>query len=139
MAPTKGLEGKEVGNVETNLTAHAVLGAAGNYIAQQLYPGSAVTGAQAGKNAVKNNSLSGDNARQPVKESAEWWKKQARDKRGKGTTSATSIINAIADSGDTAIGSADYVADAAMTLASCATGDSYCPQALNNLSRKTRQ
>lgn len=98
-----------------------------------------MTGAQAGKKAVENNSLSGDNARQPVKESAEWWKKQARDKRGKGTTSATSIINAIADSGDTAIGSADYVADAAMTLASCATGNGYCPQALNNLSGKTRR
>lgn len=90
-----------------------------------------MTGALAGENAVENNALSGDNARQPVKESAEWWKKQARDKLGKGTTSATanSIINAIADSGDTAIGSADYVADAAMTLASCATGNGYCPQA----------
>lgn len=98
-----------------------------------------MTGALAGENAVENNSLSGDNARQPVKESAEWWKKQARDKRGKGTTSATSIINAIADSGDTATGSADYVADAAMALASCATGNGYCPQALNNLSGKTRR
>ncbi|WP_158616054.1 VENN motif pre-toxin domain-containing protein [Erwinia sp. 198] len=136
--------------VETNLIVHAVPGAAlagasggatGKYIAQQLYPDSVVTGALARENAVENNALSGDNARQPVKESAEWWKKQARDKLGKGTTSATanSIINAIADSGDTATGSADYVADAAMMLASCATGNGYCPQALNNLSGKTRR
>jgi len=55
--------------------------------------GSAVTGAQAGKNAVENNSLSGDNARQSVKESSEWWKKQARGKLGEGTVSATANSN----------------------------------------------
>ncbi|MEI7348139.1 NucA/NucB deoxyribonuclease domain-containing protein [Dickeya chrysanthemi] len=89
---------------------------------------------------VENNSLAGDNARQSVKESAEWWKKQVRDKLGEGTTSATanSIINAIADSGDSAIGSADYVADAAMALASCAAGDSYCNKALSDLSGKNQ-
>ncbi|RRZ86148.1 hypothetical protein EGK14_21270, partial [Erwinia sp. 198] len=90
---TTDANGKEVVNVEANLTAHAVLGAAvaqasggaaGEYIAQQLYPGvdradlseeqrqtisalagglagdsagSVVTGAQAGKNTVENNAL----------------------------------------------------------------------------------
>ncbi|WP_404826465.1 VENN motif pre-toxin domain-containing protein [Dickeya dianthicola] len=100
----------------------------------------AATGAQAGRNATENNSLAGDNARQSVKESAEWWKKQIRDKLGEGTTSATanSIINAIVDSGDSAIGSADYVADAAMALASCAAGDSYCNKALSDLSGKNQ-
>ncbi|MBT9186607.1 VENN motif pre-toxin domain-containing protein [Pectobacterium punjabense] len=46
----------------------------------------AVAGAQASQNAVDNNALSGDKARQSVKESAEWWKKQVRDKLGEGTT-----------------------------------------------------
>ncbi|NPE71806.1 hemagglutination protein, partial [Dickeya dadantii] len=97
-------------------------------------------GAQSAQVAVENNSLAGDKARQSVKESAEWWKKQVRDKLGEGTTSATanSIINAIADSGDSAIGSADYVADAAMALASCAAGDSYCNKALSDLSGKNQ-
>ncbi|MCA6917995.1 VENN motif pre-toxin domain-containing protein [Pectobacterium versatile] len=101
---------------------------------------SAASGAQSGRNAVENNSLSGDKARQLVKESAEWWKQQVRDKLGEGTTSsvANSIINAIADSGDTALGSADYVADAAMALASCATGESYCSKALSDLSGKNQ-
>ena len=49
-----------------------------------------------------------------------------------------SIINVIADSGDTAIGSADYVADAAMVLASCATGDNYCTKALSDLEGKNQ-
>ncbi|WP_406619296.1 hemagglutinin repeat-containing protein [Dickeya fangzhongdai] len=100
----------------------------------------AVQGAQSAQVAVENNSLAGDKARQSVKESAEWWKKQVRDKLGEGTTSATanSIINAIADSGDSAIGSADYVADAAMALASCAAGDSYCNKALSDLSGKNQ-
>ncbi|MBN3145684.1 hemagglutinin repeat-containing protein [Pectobacterium brasiliense] len=101
---------------------------------------SAASGAQSGRNAVENNSLSGDKARQAVKESAEWWKQQVRDKLGEGTTSsvANSIINAIADSGDTALGSADYVADAAMALASCATGDNYCTKALSDLEGKNQ-
>ncbi|RAT13696.1 hypothetical protein AU496_11145 [Lonsdalea populi] len=100
----------------------------------------AATGAQAGKNAVENNSLSGDKARESVKQSAEYWKEQIRDKLGNGTTSsmANGIINAIADTGDTAIGSADYVADTAMALASCATGDGYCDKALSDLSGKNQ-
>ncbi|PXW48287.1 colicin D domain-containing protein [Dickeya zeae] len=89
---------------------------------------------------MENNSLAGDNACQSVKESAEWWKKQIRDKLGEGTTSAIAngIINAVTDTGDSAIGSADYVADTAMALASCATGDSYCNKALSDLSGKNQ-
>ena len=100
----------------------------------------AATGAQSGKTAVENNSLSGDKARAAVKESAEQWKEQVRDALGEGTTSslANGIINAIADTGDTAIGSADYVADAAMALAACAAGDSYCTRAMSDLSSKNQ-
>jgi len=100
----------------------------------------AVTGAQAGKNAVENNSLSGDKARKSVKQSAELWKNEVRDKLGNGTTSsiANGIINALAETGDSAIGSVDYVADAAMALASCTTGDGYCDRALNDLSGKNQ-
>ncbi|WP_199177644.1 VENN motif pre-toxin domain-containing protein, partial [Erwinia sp. B116] len=100
----------------------------------------AVAGAQAGKNSVENNSLSGDQARETVKQAAESLKEQVRDKLGNSTTSsiANSIITALADSGDAALGSADYVADAAMALASCAAGDSYCSQALSDLSGKNQ-
>ncbi|WP_191938598.1 hemagglutinin repeat-containing protein [Pantoea agglomerans] len=100
----------------------------------------ATSGAIAGKNAVENNSLSGDKARQSVKESAEWWKKQVRDKLGDGTTSAiaNSIINAVADTGDAALGRTDYVADGAMALASCAVGDGYCNKALSDLAGKNQ-
>ncbi|GKW06305.1 hemagglutinin repeat-containing protein [Pectobacterium carotovorum] len=101
---------------------------------------SAASGAQSGRNAVENNSLSGDKARQSVKESAEWWKQQVRDKLGEGATSsiANSIINAVADTGDAALRGTDYVADAAMALASCAAGDGYCNTALNDLSGKNQ-
>lgn len=100
----------------------------------------AVAGAQAGKNAVENNSLSGDQARAAVKQTANTLKDQVRDKLGEGTTSsiANGIINALADTGDAALGGADYAADAAMVLASCATGDSYCTQALSDLSGKNQ-
>ncbi len=99
-----------------------------------------VTGGQAGKNAVENNSLSGDKARESVKQAAESLKNQVREKLGEGTTSsiANGIINALADTGDAALGGADYAADAAMALASCATGDSYCSTALNDLSGKNQ-
>ncbi|MEN3753886.1 VENN motif pre-toxin domain-containing protein [Mangrovibacter sp. SLW1] len=99
-----------------------------------------VSAGNAARVEVENNSLAGDKARQSVKESAEWWKKQIRDKLGEGTTSAIAngIINEIVDSGDSAIGSADYVADAAMALASCAAGDSYCNKALSDLSGKNQ-
>ena len=98
----------------------------------------AVAGAQAGRNAVENNTFSGDKARESVKQSAEYWKDQIRDKLGNGTTSsiANGIINALADTGDAALGSADYVADTAMALASCTTRDGYCAQALSDLADK---
>ncbi|CAI0889464.1 hemagglutinin repeat-containing protein [Serratia entomophila] len=100
----------------------------------------AVTGGQAGKNAVENNSLSGDAARETVKQAAESLKNQVRDKLGEGTTSsiANAIINGLADSGDAVLGGADYAADAAMALAACAAGDSYCSTALNDLSGKNQ-
>ncbi|ADO50554.1 VENN motif pre-toxin domain-containing protein [[Enterobacter] lignolyticus] len=101
---------------------------------------SAASGANAARVEVENNSLSGDKSRESVKQSAEYWKDQVRDKLGKGTTSAIAngIINAVADTGDSALGSADYVADAAMALASCAAGDSYCNKALSDLAGKNQ-
>nr|WP_213317736.1 hemagglutinin repeat-containing protein [Klebsiella aerogenes] len=100
----------------------------------------AATGAGAGKNAVENNSLAGDQARATVKQAAESLKNEVRDKLGEGTTSsiANGIINALANTGDAALGSADYAADAAMALASCAVGDSYCNKALSDLSGKNQ-
>lgn len=47
-------------------------------------------------------------------------------------------INALADGGDSAIGSVDYAADAAMALTACAIGDSYCTKALSDLSGKNQ-
>ncbi|WP_455813230.1 VENN motif pre-toxin domain-containing protein [Pseudomonas graminis] len=98
------------------------------------------SGGVAAKVEVENNSLAGDKARESVKQSAEIWKDEVRDKLGNGTTSsiANGIINALVDTGDTAIGSADYVADAAMALASCATGDGYCDRALSDLAGKNQ-
>ncbi|WP_167389288.1 VENN motif pre-toxin domain-containing protein [Pectobacterium peruviense] len=124
----------------STLAAGLVSGLASNSTA------SAASGAQSGRNAVENNSLAGDKARQSVKESAEWWKQQVRDKLGEGTTSAiaNSIINAVADTGDTgdtgdaALGGTDYVADGAMALASCAVGDGYCNKALSDLAGKNQ-
>jgi filamentous hemagglutinin len=99
-----------------------------------------VTAAQAGKTTVENNSLSGDRAREAAKQAAESLKNQVRDKLGEGTTSsiANGIINALADTGDAALGSADYAADAAMALASCAVGDSYCTKAMSDLAGKNQ-
>lgn len=98
----------------------------------------AVAGAQAGKTSLEFNSLSGDQARATAKQAAESLKDQVREKLGEGTTSSIAIINALADTGDAALGGADYAADAAMALASCATGDSYCGTALNDLSGKNQ-
>ncbi|EPO4110281.1 hemagglutinin repeat-containing protein [Enterobacter cloacae] len=102
--------------------------------------GSAAAGAQAGKNAVENNSLAGDKAREAAKHAAESLKNQVREKMGEGTASsiANGIINALADTGDAALGSADYAADAAMALASCAAGDSYCSKAMSDLAGKNQ-
>ena len=89
---------------------------------------------------VENNSLSGDKARESVKQAAESLKNQVREKLGNGTTSAiaNAIINGLADTGDAALGGADYAADAAMALASCAAGDSYCSRAMSDLSGKNQ-
>lgn len=63
-----------------------------------------------------------------------------RDKLGEGSLSAmvNSVINAAADTGDTALGAVDYSADAAMALTACAVGDSYCYKALSDLSGKNQ-
>ncbi|BFI52241.1 hypothetical protein KD3_05090 [Yersinia pseudotuberculosis] len=89
---------------------------------------------------VENNSLSGDAARKTVKQTAESLKNQVRDKLGEGTLSAivNSIIGVAADTGDALLGTADYGADTAMALTSCAMGDSYCTQALNDLASKNQ-
>ncbi|WP_253272087.1 hypothetical protein, partial [Yersinia frederiksenii] len=91
-------------------------------------------------NAVENNSLSGDHGRESMKQAAESLKNQIRDKLGEGTTSsiANAIITALADTGDTALGGGDYALDYVMALASCATGGSYCTQALNYLAGKNQ-
>ena len=92
------------------------------------------------KVVVENNSLSGDEARETVKQAAESLKNQVREKLGNGTTSsiANGIINVLADTGDAALGGADYVADAAMALAACAARDSYCSRAMSDLSGKNQ-
>ncbi|MGM8792387.1 hemagglutinin repeat-containing protein [Enterobacter chuandaensis] len=98
----------------------------------------AAMASETAKVEVENNSLAGDEGRKSVKESAEWWKAQVRDKVGEGPLSATTnaVINALADTGDIAIGSADYAADGAMALTACAIGDSYCDKALSDLEGK---
>lgn len=89
---------------------------------------------------MESNSLAGDSAREAAKQAAESLKNQVREKLGEGTTSAiaNAIINGLADTGDAALGSADYVADAAMALAACAAGDSYCTRAMSDLSSKNQ-
>ena len=100
----------------------------------------AMTGAIAGKTTVENNSLSGDKARETVKQAAASMKDQVRETLGNGTLSAVanSIIGAAADSGDAVLGAADYGADAAMALTACAVGDPYCNKALSDLSGKNQ-
>ncbi|MGP9418052.1 hypothetical protein ACT3RT_03515 [Ewingella sp. AOP9-I1-14] len=75
-----------------------------------------------------------------MKQATESLKDQIRDKLGKGTTSsiANGIINAFAETGDSALGGVNYAADAAMALAACATGDSYCSKAMSDLSGKNQ-
>ena len=46
---------------------------------QALAGAAGAAGAQAGKNAVENNSMAGDKDRESLKESAERWKEQIRD------------------------------------------------------------
>ncbi|CNL96262.1 adhesin/hemagglutinin [Yersinia frederiksenii] len=99
-----------------------------------------VAGAQTGKTVVENNSLSGDQGRESIKQVTNNLKDQVRDKLGEGTLSAivNSIIGAAGDTGDALLGGADYGADAAIALISCAMDDSYCTQALSDLSGKNQ-
>ena len=46
------------------------------------------------------------------------------------------VLNAVSDAGDVAMAGGDTILDAAMALASCATGDSYCSTAISDLSKK---
>ncbi|MCE0829067.1 VENN motif pre-toxin domain-containing protein, partial [Buttiauxella sp. A2-C2_NF] len=98
----------------------------------------AVAGAQAGKNAAENNSLSGDKARAAVKENTEVMKAQVREKMGDNIASqlTNGVLNAVSEAGDLAMAGGDTVLDAAMALASCATGDNYCSTAINDLNKK---
>ncbi|ELQ6135126.1 VENN motif pre-toxin domain-containing protein [Cronobacter dublinensis] len=94
------------------------------------------TGISSGSNAarveVENNSLTGDAARQSVKQSAEWWKEH------KNTASqlANGLINLASETGDIAMLGGDTTFDVMAALAACATGDSYCSQAKNDIAKK---
>ncbi|MGP9078030.1 contact-dependent inhibition toxin CdiA [Yersinia pseudotuberculosis] len=98
----------------------------------------AIAGGQAGKNAVENNSLSGDKARAAVQESKEATKALIREAMGEnlGSQLANGLVNFVGDTGDLGMAGGDLVLDAAMALVSCATGDSYCATAKNDLSKK---
>ncbi|WP_252515311.1 hypothetical protein [Candidatus Pantoea bituminis] len=89
---------------------------------------------------MENNSLSGDKARETVKQTANTLKNQVRDKLGEGTLSSivNSIIGAAADTGDAVLGTTDYGADETMALTACAVGDGYCNQALSDLAGKNQ-
>ncbi len=99
---------------------------------------SALAGAQTGKNAVENNSLAGDKGRESLKESAEWWKEQIRDKLGENTASqlANGLVNLASETGDLAMLGGDTAFDLIAALATCATGDSYCSQAKSDIAKK---
>jgi filamentous hemagglutinin len=90
------------------------------------------------KVVVENNSLSGDKARAAVKESAEEMKARVREKMGDHLASqlTNGVLNAVSEAGDVAMAGGDTILDAAMALASCATGDSYCSTAISDLSKK---
>jgi len=98
----------------------------------------AVVGAQAGKNAVENNSLAGDKARESVKQSAEWWKTQVRNKLGENIASqlVNGLINASSETSDFVMLGGDTAFDLTAALATCATGGSYCGQAQSDLAKK---
>lgn len=87
---------------------------------------------------VENNSLSGDQARESVKQSAEWWKAQIRDKLGENTVSqlANGLVNLASESGDLAMLGGDTAFDVIAALATCATGDNYCTQAQSDVAKK---
>ncbi|WP_024550140.1 VENN motif pre-toxin domain-containing protein [Siccibacter turicensis] len=98
----------------------------------------AVNAGLAGKNAVENNSMSGDKARQSVKESAEWWKEQVRGKLGENIVSqmANGLVNLASETGDFAMLGGDTAFDLVAALTACATGDSYCSQAKSDIAKK---
>ncbi|WP_414713430.1 hemagglutinin repeat-containing protein [Siccibacter turicensis] len=98
----------------------------------------AVNAGLAGKNAVENNSLSGDKARASVQESKEAIKAMVRDKIGNNIASQVTngVLNVLADTGDMAMAAGDTVFDATAALVACATGDSYCGQAQTDLNKK---
>ncbi|EQA3420695.1 VENN motif pre-toxin domain-containing protein [Cronobacter dublinensis] len=116
----------------------AALGAAGGSMAAGNSTGIG-SGANAARVEVENNSLTGDAARQSVKQSAEWWKEQVRNKLGKNTASqlANGLINLASETGDIAMLGGDTAFDVMAALAACATGDSYCSQAKNDVSNWT--
>ncbi len=97
-----------------------------------------MTAAQTGKNAVENNSLAGDKARESVKQSAEWWKTQVRDKLGENIASqlVNGLINASSETSDFVMLGGDTAFDLTAALATCATGGSYCGQAQSDLAKK---
>ena len=115
----------------------AALGAAG---------GGAVTGntqgmvsaGNAARVEVENNSLKGDEYRDNVKQSAEWWKQQVRGKLGENIASqlANGLINFASETGDMAMLGGDTAFDLMAALATCATGDGYCSQAKSDLAKK---
>ncbi|ELY4512865.1 VENN motif pre-toxin domain-containing protein [Cronobacter dublinensis] len=115
----------------------AALGAAGGSMAAGNSTGIG-SGANAARVEVENNSLTGDAARQSVKQSAEWWKEQVRNKLGKNTASqlANGLINLASETGDIAMLGGDTAFDVMAALAACATGDSYCSQAKNDITKK---
>ncbi|XTZ37861.1 hemagglutinin repeat-containing protein [Salmonella enterica] len=98
----------------------------------------AVVGAQAGKTTVENNSLAGDKARESVKQSAEWWKTQVRNKLGENIASqlVNGLINASSETSDFVMLGGDTAFDLTAALATCATGGSYCGQAQSDLAKK---
>ncbi|EMD9247083.1 hemagglutinin repeat-containing protein [Cronobacter dublinensis] len=115
----------------------AALGAAGGSMAAGNSTGIG-SGANAARVEVENNSLTGDAARQSVKQSAEWWKEQVRNKLGKNTASqlANGLVNLASETGDIAMLGGDTAFDVMAALAACATGDSYCSQAKNDIAKK---
>nr|WP_268991784.1 VENN motif pre-toxin domain-containing protein [Limnobaculum eriocheiris] len=96
------------------------------------------TAALAAYNAAVNNSISVDNTRESVKESAQYWKGQVREKLGENTASqlANGLIILASEAGDLALAGGDTVFDAIAALATCATGGGYCSQAQSDLAKK---
>lgn len=82
--------------------------------------------------------MTGDAARQTVKESAEWWKEKVRNKLGENTASqlANGLVNLASETGDFAMLGGDTAFDVVAALAACATGDSYCSQAKSDIAKK---